>query len=381
MLRKKNLTNFICFAVGLICHCVSASPDKSVNATITYGVDDNPFNLTESLKGTEQNFIFGEFSAKTSFNKMFYLSAKAEKSLYADDPRADQFQGSVNARINTRFKAFGEKFRFKLGGNYRVKDKTYVSKNTGLVGTFGGVSIADRYDWEQTTMDTELNHFVTKNLTLEFQYQNRSKDYEQLDVVGISDFSYIHDTYLLGLEYKASKKGRFFINAALNERVYNNKRGRDLFGDEVDGTDLVYTTHRLNLGYLYRPNKKVRWRYTYHYEERRDNVSGYYNSTKGHVALSASHQFGDYQYLTAKAKYSKFSLINQNVFDPIESEEMASDRQGLSFTLGYEWVFATLFDTNIALYSEIDYANFDSFDLIYAYESRRFSLGLRWSGF
>ena len=381
MLYQHAIKTVLLTSLALLVGSVIASPDKSVNATVTYGIDDNPFNLTESLNGVEQNFIFGEFSARTNFNKFFYLSAKADKVVYPDDPRADQFQGFASARINTRFKAFGEKFRFKLGGNYRVKDKTYVSKVTGLVGTYRGQSIADRYDWDQTTAETELNYYTTKNLMLEFKYQNRAKDYVDLLIDGVSDFSYKHNRYTLGLEYKASKLGRFFINGTFNERVYNDKRGRDLFGDEIAGTDLIYTFHTLNLGYIYRPNKKVRWRYTYQYEERRDNTSGYYNATKGYVALSATHQFGDYQHLKVKAKYSKFSLINQNVFDPLELEEMANDRKGLSLTLGYEWVFATLFDTNIALYSEIDYANFESFDVTYTHESRRFSLGLRWSGF
>jgi len=356
-----------------------ASSDKSVNATITYGVDDNPFNLTEALKGVEQHFAFAEIRARTNYNKLFFFSARADKALYKDDPRADEFNAYASVRFRSKFKLAKQKFRFQIGSNYRIKDKTYVSKNTGLVGVFRGSSIADRYDWDQVTTNAELTYLPTKNLSLDFNFENRAKDYAEL--AEASDFSYLHQKYLIGLEYKSSDLGRFFINAALKQRDYNDKRGKNLLGDDVLGTDLIFDYNTLNLGYIYRPNKKVRWRYTYNYEERRDNTSGYYNATSGHLAITAKHQFGDYQYLTARIKYSKFSLINQIDFSEDQLEEQASDRKGLGVAIGYEWVFATLYDTNIALYSEIEYDNFESFDVIYTYESRKISLGVRWSAF
>jgi len=356
-----------------------ASSDKLVNATITYGIDDNPFNLTEDLKGVEQPFAFAEIRARTNYKKLFFFNARADKAFYEDDPRADEFNAYASIRLRSKFKLLKQKFRYQIGGNYRIKDKTYVSKNTGLVGTYRGASIADRYDWNQVTTNAELTYLPTKNLSLDFNFENRAKDYTEL--AEASDFSYLHQKYLIGLEYRSSDLGRFFINAALKQRDYNDKRGKDLLGDDVLGTDLIFDYNTLNLGYIYRPNKKVRWRYTYNYEERRDNTSGYYNATSGHLAITAKHQFGDYQYLTARIKYSKFSLINQIDIDEDQLEEQATDRKGLGMSLGYEWVFATLYDTNIALYTEIEYDNFESFDITYTYESRKISLGVRWSAF
>jgi len=358
-----------------------ASSDKSVNLTATYGVDDNPFNLSEPLKGVEQNFLFSEVRARANYNKLFYFSARADKTVYEDDPRADEFNGYAAIRLSSRFKISKQKFRYKIGGNYRIKDKTFVSKVTGLVGTYRNQSIADRYDSVQTNLNAEISYIVTKNLRFDLSYENRNKDYEDVLVEGASNFDYLHDRYLLEMEYKPSKVGRFFINGSFKQREYVDKRGKDLFGDDILGTDLVYDYSTLNLGYVYRPSNRVRWRYTYNYEERRDNNSGYYNATGGHLAISARHQFGDYQFLTAKAKYSKFSLINQIEQSEEELEEQANDRKGLRLTLGYEWVFAALFDTNIALYTELEYHNFESFDPTYTYESRKLSLGVRWSAF
>jgi len=137
----------------------------------------------------------------------------------------------------------------------------------------------------------------------------------------------------------------------------------------------------LDIGYVYRPSKKVRWKYTYNYEERRDNVSGYYNATSGFVSISARHQVGDYQFFTGRIKYLKFSLINQTVQNLDTLDDDNKDRQGGSAMLGYELMLATLFDSNLAFYIELEYRNFKNTNEAFTYERGVASAGVRWSAF
>lgn len=359
-----------------------ATDNNAVNATIIYGADNNPHNLSKQLRPDEiEFFTYGEFKLRTKVIDTVYLHAKVDKSLYSDDARADEFKGTTSLTHRSRFKLFGSKFKYKLSANYRFKDKTYVSKRTGLVATNQGISIADRYDSEQTNYAAELLHQSSPIFEYGFKYQVRDKSYENYDAIGLSNFDHNHQRLELGFEYKASDVGRFFMNGASKQREYVNKRGKDLDGLDIANTNLIYNYLTLNLGYIYRPNDDVRWRYSYKYEERTDDISGYYNATSGHLSISAIHRISDYQYLRARVKYSKFSLVNQLEIDQDTLEEDNHEKQGVSAKIGYEWVLATLYDTNLAVYVDLEHSNFENSDPLYTYERSKFGLGIRWSAF
>jgi len=360
-----------------------ATDNNAVNATITYGADDNPHKLSETFKPEEAvNFIKGDFKLRTQLFKKLYVHARVTKTLYDDDPRADRFYGNAKLTLRDRFRLSGEKFKYKVSAGYRFNDKTFVSKRTGLVGTYAGQSIADRYDSDQQNYFAELIYIQNSIFEYGASYEQRDKAYEQLDIPGLSNLDYSHQKFTAGLEYKASDLGRFFMNGSFKQREYVDRRGRDLEdGNQIVGTDLLYNYATLNMGYIYRPNNDVRWRYTYNYEERRDTVTGYYNATSGYLAMSAIHRISDYQYLRARVKYSKFSLVNQIEINPETLEDDASEKQGVTAMLGYEWILATLFDTNLAVYVELEHSNFSNSDPFYTHEKSSASLGIRWSAF
>ncbi len=368
----------------------SQAADKNiVNATATYGLDDNPHYLSEAYKPEDPvNFLKGDFKVAANLFEILDVKAQVTKTQYDDDPRADKFTGGAELRLIDQF-AIGEaNFRYQIAADYLFEDKTYVNKRTGFVGVFGGESIADRYDFDQQTYFAELIYLQNSIFEYGASYQQRSKSFEELEIAGLSNLDYDHQMFTLGFEYKASKLGRFFMNGSFKQREYLDRRGRDLeTGLEVLDTDLAYNYAILNMGYIYNPNEDTRWRYTYNYEERRDTVTGYYNATGGFLGMSAVHRISDYQYLSAGVKYTKFSLVNQieSEVDPDAAPETYEDeqreRQGITINLGYEWILATLYDTNLAIYVELEHSNFEHLDEFYTHEKSSASLGIRWSAF
>lgn len=358
-----------------------ASDDKSINATIVYGLDTNPHRLNTALSPIEQQFASSELKFSTNYSRLFYFRGRAEKSVYFDDARADKFTGSTSVSAKSKFKIFNRKFKYKLGVSYRTQDRTYVSKRTGLVATFDGESIADRYDSSQINYNGRLSYKPYPYLEFEVTYQDREKTYQEFEIPGLSNFDYQHGKVILGMNYESSDQGKFFLSGEIKNRTYLDKRGKDLLGNDIANTDLEYDYLSVDIGYTYRPDKKVRWKYTYNYEERRDNVSGYYNATSGYISILASHQIGDYHFFKGRLKYSKFSLINQ--IDPGDGplEDEGKEKQGASIMFGYELIVATLFDTNIALYLELEHGNFVNSDISYTYEQSKAYFGFRWSGF
>ena len=358
-----------------------ASDKEAVNATIVYGLDTNPHHLSNELTPVDQEYAEGDFKFRAKFFDALHVAAKANKTIYFDDARADEFNASASIALRSKFKLFKKRFRYKLGANYRAKDKTYVSKVTGLVATFGGQSIADRYDSTQNNYVAALSFKPYRSLKVEFEYEGRDKAYEEFEIPGLSNLDYAHQEYLFGIEYKASRVGKFFLNGAYRQREFVDKRTKDLEGDDIADTDLIYDYFTTNIGYIYKPDKKTRWKYAYNYESRRDNGSGYYDGTGGYISMSASYELGDYHFIKGRLKYSKFSFENQLDEGDTPLDEDAKEKQGGSIMVGYEWVMATLFDNNLALYVELEHSTFSNTNLIYSYEQSKASAGFRWSVF
>jgi len=376
-----NIHRLLILALVICPSVVIASDNESVNATVVYGLDTNPHRLSSSLAPVEQNFAAGEFKLRTDLYKTLYFNAKANKSVYFDDARGDQFTASANIALKSDFKIFKRKFKYKFAANYRTRDKTYVSKTTGLVATFGGQSIADRYDSDQINYLGELSYKPHKFLELDFSYQSREKTYQEFDIARLSNLDYSQQHALLGMNYKASNVGRFYLNTAYKQREYLDRRAKDLDGADILDTDLIYDYITLNIGYIYRPSKDIRWKYSYNYEDRTDNSTGYWNATSGYLSIAGKYRLGDYHFLKSRMKYSRFSYLNR--LDPGEDplDEEAKEKQGVSLMFGYEWIVATLFESNFAVYAELEYANFDNTNVIYTYERSKASLGIRWSAF
>jgi hypothetical protein len=368
---------------------ISAADKNIINATATYGLDDNPHQLSAENKPEDPvSFLKADLKLAAQLLEILDVKAQVTKTQYGDDPRADRFSGMAELKLTDVFAIGDANFRYQIAADYEFEDMTYVNKRTGFVGVYNGESIADRYDYDQQTYHAELVYLQNSIFEYGASYQQRTKSFEALEISGLSNLDYDRQKLTSGFEYKASDLGRFFMNGSFTQREYLDRPGRDLeTREEMIGTNLAFNYATLNMGYIYRPNQDTRWQYTYNYEERRDTVSGFYNATSGFLGMSAVHRISDYQFLNAAVKYLKFSLVNQIESDvdpdsiPDTYEDDQRERQGITINLGYEWILATLYDTNLAIYVELEHSNFEHIDEFYTHDKTSASLGIRWSAF
>ena len=158
-----------------------------------------------------------------------------------------------------------------------------------------------------------------------------------------------------------------------------DRRAKDLEGLDVIDSNLVYDYLDFEVGYLYRPEKGVRWKYTFKYTARTDNDSGYWNADSGYVSIYTKYNLTDYHILSAKLKYSKFSYENQLDADLVSLDELSKEKLGFSLELDYQWILATLYDTQLGLYATVNLDAFASSNVLYEYQRNDVAIGIRWN--
>ncbi|TQV84398.1 hypothetical protein [Aliikangiella coralliicola] len=343
-----------------------------------YGLDDNPHNLSDARAPKQEEFAFADFKLSANYDRMFYAKAYAKKAHYFNDERADWFKGELDLAFKSKFKIKKYRFRYKLSADHMVNDETYVSKVTGLVATFGGQSIADRYDAETTNYNGELSYKTKQNTTFKLKLQQRQKAYEEFTIAGLSNLDYDHNRIGFDIDYRPSDSGRFFLDTEVTQRDFVDRRAKDLQGDDIADSQLEYNYYGVKMGYVYRPDSSVRWRYSFKYNNRRDNSSGYWNANASSISISTKYVLADYHILKGRLKYSKFTYENQLDQDTTGLDEEIKERHGVTLSFDYEWILATLYDTKLGLYFGIESGAFVSSNPDYEYEGTSVSAGIRW---
>jgi len=367
-----------------------ASDNEIVNATVVYGQDTNPHQLSNDLIGntpnvsplTPQTLIKASLSFNSQLTDWFLIQANTSKSLYNDDARADKFDWNVSLKLKTDFEIASKQIGFELQTDFKELDKTYVDQSTGFVAVFNGLSVADRYDFNQNNIGAKLSYRPYEYFEWFVNYKTQQKKYHVFEIIGLKNLDYNHKTLLLGMQYQASEQGDFFAHYTVKQRDYTDRRATDIEGVELLDSDLAYQYSTFNLGYLYHPNDKTQWRYEYQHQIRNDNGTGYYDATSSFLSIAANYQLGDYHFIKAQLKYSEFIFENQiNLLGSDFFAEDAEEKRGGHISLEYEWIMATLFKTNLALYVNLDYSVFENTAELYSFERSKASLGVRWSSF
>lgn len=346
---------------------------------VVVGLDDNPHELSERFGTRQEEYYTGDFRLRADYDRTFYLIAGAEKSLYINDDRADYFKANVQLMVKSDFKIFGEKFKYRINATQKNNDETYVSKRTGLVATFGGESIANRYDFEISEYSAQLSYKNDRNAVFGLRIEQREKDYEDFEIANLDDLDYEQTLYAFDVDFNVDDKGKFFLEGEYIEREYLDRRSRDALGADIIDSDLKYFYAQVSAGYLYRPDKDTRWKYTFHYSARTDNGGGYYNSDYSYLSIYTKYEMATYHTLRARLKFGVFTYDNQLDRDLISLEDENKERVGGSFKIDYEWVLWTLFDSNLGFYIEAEAKNFTSTDVDYSYARNRVAAGVRWT--
>ena len=349
------------------------------NTTAITGLDDNPHELSEPFGTLQEEFYQADFSLRADYDRTLYLIAGAEKALYINDDRADRFKSNLELMVKSDFKIFGEKFKYKINAKQKTNDETYVSKRTGLIATFGGQSIADRYDYSITDYGARLSYKNDRDAVFALRIEQRDKDYEDFTITNLDDLDYSQTLYAFDIDFNVDDTGKFFLETEYIEREYVDRRQVDLLGDDVLDTVLRYYYAQMSAGYLYRPDKQTRWKYTFHYSARTDNGPGYYDSDYSYLSIYTKYEMATYHTLRARLKFGVYTYDNRLDRDEISLEDENKERVGGSIKIDYEWVLWTLFDSALGFYVELEAKNFDSTNADYTYQRQKAAVGLRWT--
>ena len=178
----------------ILCGAIAASLTGTAYAVelkgeIATGYDSNPYRLSDSLDDGEAWFVDTNVLANQKFGKFKLSGALKNRAHEGSFNNADVLTGKLKGRYKSKYTVMGKKFSSSAAVETGFKDKTYVSRTTGKIGTFGAKKIEDRYDYDYWKLSTSssiwLNDQVKTSLAL--SYQNKSYD-DQNMLIGITHF-------------------------------------------------------------------------------------------------------------------------------------------------------------------------------------------------
>lgn len=388
MRKVKDSTNFqqglfnlrifkiLLLPIGLL--ILSSGHALELSTNFRYGIDSNPKSLSDRHNPSQDNFVYGDVKVTANYEKRLYLKAQAKRVEYSDDDRASWSKVGVDIDYKSKFKVGKQTVKYQLSIDAADRDSTYVSKSTGLIGVFGGQSIADRYDSRTTNFNAEMSYRTKQKTKFTLGYQRRNKDYEDFSIVGLSDLDYRHNKVNLDIDYRLSDVSRMIFELSKIDRKYLDRRADSSDGSDIPGTDLELNYTGYKLGYIFKPDKKIRWKYAINFLERSDNNSGYQDNEYTTMAISLRYKMESARQIAATLKYSDISYLNQRATAANSFEEEDREKKGFKLKLNYLHPLGKQTGSLPIFFAELNVADFDSLNPDYEYQQTSLSAGLRW---
>jgi hypothetical protein len=143
----------------LLCGAMAASLTGTAYAVelkgeIATGYDSNPYRLSDSLDDGEAWFVDTNVFVNQKFGKFKLSGALKNRAHEGSFNNADVLTGKLKGRYKSKYNAMGKKFRSSVAIETGFKDKTYVIRTTGNIGTSSGQKIEDRYDYDYWKLST-----------------------------------------------------------------------------------------------------------------------------------------------------------------------------------------------------------------------------------
>lgn len=360
---------------AIIASLTSNASAITLKAEVSPGYDSNPYKLSDNLDNGEAWFVDTNVFANQEFGK-FKLSGalknRAHESSFND---ADVLTGTLKGRYKNKYTVMGKKFRSSAAVETGFKDKTYVSRSTGAIGTFSGQKIEDRYDYDYwkllASSSIQLSDQVRTALAL--TYNNKS--YDEQNIAGISTLDYEQANLVNTWTFKHNNDGRFKLDLGIGERDYDNKRQKSKAGASVAGSDLKYFYHSVELSHRYKITQDLRTSVGIKYEERTDNGSGYYDTDKIKYSADVFYTVDDGLKVFVKSSYEDYEYDNLSTTD--ENDEDLPGKQGYTVKLGLEKDLSELTDMPVLGFAGIRFDNFDSNDPVYEYDRYQAFMGIK----
>lgn len=379
----KSLTPRTLAAVATLSLFTGASALAEVDVDLRGGLgyDSNAFELNPAVG--EQDGYFTELEATVEatgtaaggWTKKGDIGVSAQ--LFESDV-SDASEGRFYVRAGgDSAEEYGE-HGWEWSLRYQARDKTYVSRLTGLVATDGaGNEIGDRYDSATGDFWAEwrLPGMAFGRLSLKASVEDRNylEDYEQFAVDRLD-----YRQFGIGPGYELGGRDRQLrINLTLEERVYRDRRASDAAGDPVAGTDLEYRYYAADARYRHRFTRRSALELKGGYDIREDNGVGHDDRTEWYGGVEWSWRFKDDGRLSVEGEYSSRVFDQQVVGDPTINDELP-EKTGFDARIRYIRPFPFVDIRGFQLVTDVVWESFEnSRDVRYTYDRLIGFIGIR----
>lgn len=375
--RPENLTTNISIALIFVGLTSSAACAYEFKVSSLYGVDSNPYHLTDSFNPLEDNFLYFDMRYRQNYQKNLVFTADLKSASYSQDSNADWSRAKVDLKFRSKFGSKKNRVSYRIFGNYNKTDSTYISKFTGVEAAFAGVSLGDRYDADIFNIGTIFSIKTDNKTKLDFGFSHREKQYESYNLVGLSNLDYSHNSLRLGARIPITEMSNFTLNTNYTVRDYDDRRAKDVVGADITSTDLVFNVLDIKGTYSYNTSKSNSIKITFKYGKRTDNGAGFWDSSSNYVSVYTKQNLTDKHQISAKLKYSLFNYDNRT--DVNENlDELTKENKGLSLDIDYLWLISVEEKSNLLAYMKLSMASFDSSTVEYEFQSNELSLGIKY---
>ncbi len=359
----------------------AAAAESDIDLKGGVGYDSNPYDLN-SIVGVRDGF-FTELDA--TVEAIGFSSGGWRKradigfsgKLYESSLRdADEARLYVRARGNSEERYDQNGWEWSL--RYQGRDRTYVNRLTGEVGTDGnGNDIGDRFDNGAADLSAawRLPGWKLGRLSLEASVLDRNylDDYEEF---GLERLDYYEYALTPGYDYE-NRRNEVRVRLRAAERRYDDRRTNDADGDPVPGTDLEYRYYGVDARYRHRFSRRIMVELTGRYETREDNGVGYGDRTIWSAGAEWNLRLPRDNRLSIEGEYGSRVFDQQVVGDPTVNDEQP-EKKGFQGSIRYSRPFPFVDIRGFSLVIEADWESYDnSRDERYTYDRVTGFLGVR----
>jgi tetratricopeptide (TPR) repeat protein len=256
-------------------------------------------------------------------------------------------------------------------GVYRKHDETNFDPDDGLVRNSAGQSIADRYDYSSTGIESALDGGLGQ-MSYELNLRIENRDYK--DTLAVTQYDHDYSSIDGEISYPLSVDAAVSANYLRYRRDYAERHARDLTGSAVATNptlEYVYDEWRFNLNYRFSGNLRAQLRYSR--TDRSDQFVGYNDYSEDGIRLFLSQRFNDRLRAQYSVEFVDRSYPRAFAFDEPGAAPKAYDFVAVRGLLEYE------LSNQLSLYGELDALNVDSSDPRGAYDRLRTSIGVNWT--
>ncbi len=346
------------------------------------GSDSNPYKLQDGLDKSSGAYVAVGLAASHRLSDHLTVQVGVKNRSYENNfDDADETRASVELAYADRFKLFGKRSRYRLQAEYDYKDDSFVSRSTGRIATAaGGENLADRFDSTTWGLSgkvlTRLNRRITTGLELAY----RQKDYEDFDIVGLSDLDYAEVSLVNDWAYRWSRKNKSFVDIGIGQRHYDNREERDSTGVVVAGTDLEYDYFEVAIGHKVKLKRNTKLRLKISYDRRDDSGSGFYDKDAIKFDAKLAHRLRNGARLDFAVTYleKEYSATIDPVLSESEEEgEPLNDKHGYTVEMGVERDLAITAGMKSTLFARATYADISSDSPIFTYDRAQVEIGIK----